>query len=489
MKNLKRLKRLGIFHLPSTSMSLILASSVALTACGGSPSPTLEPEASVVFVALSKEALEQSDSNATPLLEFLVSTDKAVLYDAGVTVSFDTINTGVGTGFATGGAKCGDLVGGEKVDYSTETKSQTVIKKGDSSVAIKIRVCPDADFEPNETLNVRWSSGSRSGTSRGTIINDDAGGLNGTGSAAVLTGLTAFGRDTHALTNDSADGALGFAFDKSGACAVDKVTGLSWQTLPALSKTYADLADYVTLVNGQVLCGHTDWRVPTANELLNLMDISKTTGITANADYLGVAADAMAGQFWSSDVRAASSTVDAWMVDADSNGVISYGGKTRAGNVRLVRGGQPVNTACDNSDSRFAGHPDGTVSDARTGLMWKSCPEGLSGNTCTGTVLSFGSVAAVVTQLGKANSTADNGYSDWRVPTRNELASLVNWACQNPSIVATVFPANESKAYITSSPSVNASTTQVWSVDFTDGNVGIDLLSRNYYLRLVRAGQ
>jgi len=338
-----------------------------------------------------------------------------------------------------------------------------------------------------------WSSpGAAGGSVEGVIINDDPGGLNGTGSTALLPGLTAFGRDTHLLTNSSADGALGFSFDKSGDCVVDKVTGLTWQKLPAQNMKYADLAVYVATVKNSELCGHTDWRVPTANELLNLMDISKTTGNPANADFLDVVNDAMAGLFWSSEERAVPGAVDAWIVDADSNGVISFRSKTPlALNVRLVRGGYRVNAVCDNSDGRFTDNSNGTVSDAHTGLMWKSCPEGYSNNTCNvGTVSSFGSAATVKAQLDKVNNTADKGYSDWRVPTRNELASLVSRACQNPSIVNSVFPATEPMAYITSSQSVNAPLTQVWSVDFADGNVRPDVLpGRNYYLRLVRAGQ
>jgi hypothetical protein len=351
-------------------------------------------------------------------------------------------------------------------------------------------------FEPNESLKIIWSSaGASGGTVEGVIINDDAGGLNSTGSKLQLFDTTFVGRDVNTLTNADADadGALGFSFQKIDTCIKDKVTGLIWQPLQPGVKTYSELAAYVDTVNrppnGASLCGFTDWRVPTANELMNLMDISKTTDVPANADFV-VSADAMAGQFWASEVNFASPTTDAWSVDTDGNGVIAYTNQNKSQNVRLVRGGQLVSTNCGNVDNRFADHLDGTVSDTRTGLMWKSCPEGYLNNACsTGTVLPFGSVASVVTQLGKANSVVDKGYSDWRVPTRNEMASLVNRACRNPSIVSSVFPANESLAYITSSLSVNAPTTQVWSVDFTDGSVGPSLLTRNYYLRLVRAGQ
>jgi hypothetical protein len=403
-----------------------------------------------------------------------------------VLVTYNTSFIDKPTGYAKGGGSCKE----SGIDFESVVNGSITIIQGEKTGKLTVTVCADVLFEPNESLKITWSSaGASGGTVEGVIINDDAGGLNSTGSKLQLFGTTFVGRDVNTLTNADADGALGFSFQKIDTCTKDKVTGLIWQPLQSGVKTYSDLAAYVDTVNGASLCGFTDWRVPTANELMNLMDISKITRVTANADSV-VPADAMSGQFWASEVSVASPTVDAWSVDTDGNGVVAYTNQNKSQNVRLVRGGQLVSTNCGNVDNRFADHLDGTVSDTRTGLMWKSCPEGYLNNACsTGTVLPFGSVASVVTQLGKANSVVDKGYSDWRVPTRNEMASLVNRACRNPSIVSSVFPVNESKPYITSSQSVNAPTAQVWSIDFTEGSVGIDFLSRSYYLRLVRAGQ
>lgn len=482
MRKIQLLNRLGAVNLSTVFLCCAMVTSLALVACGGGSSPAITPEAVVDTVATA-QVLEGEEAKAS-LLEFVVTLKEPAVQKVLVTYSTSFIDKP--TGYAKGGGSCKE----SGIDFISVVNGLLTINQGEKTGRITVTVCGDVLFEPNESLKITWSSaGASGGTIEGVIINDDAGGQNSTGSKLQLFATTFVGRDVNILTNADEDGALGFSFQKIDTCTKDKVTGLSWQPLPSGGKTYSELAAYVDTVNGASLCGFTDWRVPTANELMNLMDISKTTGMTANADFV-VSANAMADQFWALEERVAIGAVDAWMVNTSSNGVASLGSKSIARSVRLVRGDDRINTACNNSDNRFSDHLDGTVNDTRTGLMWKSCPEGYSNNTCTtGKVLPFGSVPSVVTQLDKANSAVDKGYSDWRVPTRNELASIVNRACQNPSIVASIFPANESKPYITSSPSVNAPTTQVWSVDFTDGNVGIDFLSRSYYLRLVRAGQ
>lgn len=486
MQHFQYLNRVSRSQLRKASLVSAVLASFLLHACGGGGGTPLVPEAVVTSVA-NAQVMEGSAGNS--FLEFAVQLDKPV--ERGLVVTYSTIAVDKPTGYAKGGAACT-----EGIDYISHSKSTVTIAPGSQTGKLAVLVCGDASFEPHELLTLTWShEGAAGGSVTGTILNDDAGGLSGTGSTTLLTGLTAFGRDSNPLTNNAADGALGFSFDKSGSCVLDKVSGLTWQKGSFVSKPYADLAAYVAGVNDAKLCTFGDWRLPTANELMNLMDISQTTGKPSNADYLGVAADAMSGHFWSSELTATSSTANAWFVDTDSNGVITWEAQSDSKNVRLVRGGSATASVCNNNDGRLTDHKDGTVSDARTGLMWKTCPEGTSGGSCaTGAHASFDKAADVVSRLVSANKAADQGYSDWRVPTRNELASLVNRACSRPSILSTVFPRNETGSYISANVGANAPADSVWAVDFFDGNVSISFWStstgpRSYYLRLVRAGQ
>ena len=72
-------------------------------------------------------------------------------------------------------------------------------------------------------------------------------------------------------------------------CVKDNVTGLIWEGKPAsgtrsASLTYTNYGDgragdasaYVVAVNAQGLCGYTDWRLPTVDELETLVDAGRT---------------------------------------------------------------------------------------------------------------------------------------------------------------------------------------------------------------------
>jgi hypothetical protein len=67
-------------------------------------------------------------------------------------------------------------------------------------------------------------------------------------------------------------------------------------------------------------------------------------------------------------------------------------------------------------------HGDGTISDTTTGLMWKQCVEGLTGERCE-QGKPDGYRLKTAQQHAKTVRFAD--YSDWRVPNKNELKTLV----------------------------------------------------------------
>lgn len=70
---------------------------------------------------------------------------------------------------------------------------------------------------------------------------------------------------------------------------------------------------------------------------------------------------------------------------------------------------------------QYKDNGNGTITDTRSKLMWKKCSEGQTGNYCSGKAKTY--------TWDNAKRTFNNvrfaGYSDWRLPTKSELTTLV----------------------------------------------------------------
>jgi Protein of unknown function (DUF1566)/PKD domain len=118
------------------------------------------------------------------------------------------------------------------------------------------------------------------------------------------------GRDV--TTPSNADGKLGFSYAAVGSypltsCVKDTITGLTWEGKEASGTragtnlytnyrgTYgtaaqisapSNAASYVTAVNAAVLCGFSNWRLPTRSELQSIVDYSVSyTGPTIDSEW------------------------------------------------------------------------------------------------------------------------------------------------------------------------------------------------------------
>jgi hypothetical protein len=240
----------------------------------------------------------------------------------------------------------------------------------------------------------------------------------------------------------------------------DNVTGLEWQqaTAPG-THTWQQAIDYCDTLD---LGGKDDWRLPTVKELSLLVDSSiPETGPAINTSYFP---DTVASDYWSSTTFAGGSSL-VWHVgfaiDAVAQSVCSsflY--------VRAVRGGQSSNNFVDNSD--------GTISDTSTGLMWQKA-------TAPGT---FSWEEA----LTYCENLTLGGHSDWRLPNRNELQSIVNYSRYTPAIDTTYFPITGVHYHWSSTTYAN-DTGNAWFVDFNFGYVGNAGKYFFTYVRAVRGGQ
>ncbi len=248
----------------------------------------------------------------------------------------------------------------------------------------------------------------------------------------------------------------------------DNVTGLIWEvktddgTIHDKDTTYNwyNANDvFISSLNSQNFGGYTDWRLPTLKELSFIVDSTvPSPGPTIDTDYFP---NTISYAYWSSTTYATTQSY-AWFVDFSGGGLNGDGKSSDRNYVRAVRGIQISNNFVDNLD--------GTVIDMSTGLMWQQ-------DTAPGT---YNWQQA----LSYCESLTLGGYNDWRLPNRNELQSIVDYAQEYPSIDP-VFTNTEFSSYLSSTTEAYTQS-NTWYVSFFNGlSYGTDK-SGSYYLRAVR---
>lgn len=127
---------------------------------------------------------------------------------------------------------------------------------------------------------------------------------------------------------------------------------------------------------------------------------------------------------------------------------------------------------------------DGTVTDTKTNLMWMQCAKGQEGPRCEGQAQDYmwDSAMSLPIQLNQRGGFA--GYTDWRLPTVQELHSLVRLD-ERPTICSEAFP-NTPVDIFWSSTVVDAGRKEVWNVYFGSGSMGSNEGDNAYAVRLVR---
>ncbi|MEO8603384.1 MAG: DUF1566 domain-containing protein [bacterium] len=252
---------------------------------------------------------------------------------------------------------------------------------------------------------------------------------------------------------------------------------------------YQTVWDWIAQLNATRFAGQSDWRIPTVDELSTLADYTAIDpaldraffGPKCGGGCMDIASSACSCNqtcgrsnglptYWSASKAVAGYENEPWYVDFCGGGIDNIGAAgtlfvERA--VRAVRGRwlQPV--------PRFRDNQDGTISDRRSGLMWQKeqcgrfvwagkcervpeviCQPNVSAAATCAAAMGFGSLgcsmcgegscvldsydAGVITtvwdRLTQANEGMLGTHSDWRVPTIDELESIVDYSMAKPAL-------------------------------------------------------
>ncbi|WP_339136250.1 MAG: DUF1566 domain-containing protein [Candidatus Electrothrix sp. GW3-4] len=141
-------------------------------------------------------------------------------------------------------------------------------------------------------------------------------------------------------------------------------------------------------------------------------------------------------------------------------------------------------------DSSLIDHGNGTVTDSKTGLMWKKCLEGAEGTDCEiGSPSNF-TWQGALQQPGTVNASGGfAGYQDWRLPNIRELYSLVEEQCYSPAINLNRFPNTPQELTVWSGSPCVTDLDSAWSVFLGYGYSKANNRNLSSAVRLVRGGQ
>lgn len=226
----------------------------------------------------------------------------------------------------------------------------------------------------------------------------------------------------------------------------DMLTDLMWlypSTVGACisePKNWQGALEYVACLNQLNYLGYADWRLPNRNELESRINKDQLRSFGSSG-------------YWSSTSVAGSGGL-AWMVTM-TNGVAAAADKAELWYVRPVRGGQrgigatallprtgqTTSQAAGDDGSLRMGSPwpelrfstslGQTQADNLTGLIWAQNAKTPGPEACVpGSSKDWHGAINFVNCL---NQNSYQGFQDWRLPNRSELASLVNLEMANQS--------------------------------------------------------
>ena len=151
-----------------------------------------------------------------------------------------------------------------------------------------------------------------------------------------------------------------------------------------------------------------------------------------------------------------------------------------------------VAQTCDTSKtastpaSRFQDNGDGTLTDSKTGKVWLRCALGAqwNGSSCENLTSTY-SYRQARSALDELNDQKQAGRNNWRLPTADELAGIVETRCFKPAVNLDVFSYSPESGFWTGDTEQGAVSRRAWIVHFLHGGRYIANQSQSWRVRPV----
>lgn len=131
-----------------------------------------------------------------------------------------------------------------------------------------------------------------------------------------------------------------------------------------------------------------------------------------------------------------------------------------------------------------AGQPHAAVLDAKSGLMWAAhhlVPAATDDDDAPSGEMNHAEAEAAVAALDLA------GFTDWRLPTVEELFAIADRSRHSPAIDTEAFPDTPSDWFWTSTPAEWNPSAGAWIVPFHDGYASTYIRDGVAFVRAVRS--
>jgi len=269
----------------------------------------------------------------------------------------------------------------------------------------------------------------------------------------------------------------------------DNVTGLVWKTCPQgltgascagtlAPTTFAGATTVCTGLNaGAGYAGLTNWRVPTMHELQTLIEYGVYAPAINATAFPGSPATTPAAFFWSSTAHT-TVPANAWYGDFAYGG-LSNTAKTTSYSLRCVSGTPTAYTP------PLQDNNDGTISDTVNGLVWQKCNMGETFNNVTLLCQGLATTSTWQVGLSYCNALSWGGRTNWRMPSLNEIFSLIDFTQITPATRTLYFPTAVAGSNYLSSTTNASFPSAMQYVYFTEGIINNQPKTSTYNARCV----